>query len=162
MLGFLLAVALSVQAQAARSPVAVALSPSSTIAAIPELIKTLDPKGRIQAIADLDRLDRGVLGPATLADLSEAYRLLGQAERALKAATTLSSLDPKSSAGTAQSILVMTQSGNYAAAQATAESGLKRFPGDKDLLALLHQVKGRGVAIAPIVTEAGKSSAKPI
>jgi hypothetical protein len=51
--------------------------------------------------------------------------------------------DPGSSTGGRLSIAAWIHAGDYAAAQAGAERELKRFPGDKALLTLLHQAKGR-------------------
>lgn len=141
----LLAFLASAHAQPPRSPILLAISPSLTASAatLPEMIKALDGDGKTRALAGLDRLDRGPLDAAALAELSEAYRLLGRPAEALKAARELSSNHANGSAGVEQSILSLAQAGDYPAAQAAAESGLKRFPGNKDLLALFHQVKGR-------------------
>lgn len=134
--GVLLAFLVTTNAQSPRSPVRAVISDDST-APLPDLIKALDAAGRTEALARLDRLDRGPLDAAALAELREAYRLLGRSEDAR---------DGGGSAGDAQNILSLARSGKYAAAQAAAERGLERFPGDKNLLALLHQVKGRGAA----------------
>jgi hypothetical protein len=148
--GILLAFLASAHAQPLRSPVLAAIAASSEAPArsLFDLIKALDADGKTRALIGLDRLDRAVLDTAALAELSEAYRLLGRPEAALKAAQVLSVRDASSPTGDAQSILSLAQAGNYAAAQAAAESGLKRFPGDKNLLALFHQVKGRTVGTA--------------
>ena len=69
--------------------------------------------------------------------MREAYRLLGR------------SGDENGPAGDKEAVLASARAGDYAAAQAAAESGLKRFPGDPDFLALLHQVKGRSVGVSP-------------
>lgn len=161
--GILLVLLVSVQAQPPRSSVLAAISPSSAPRPLPDLIRGLDADGRTKALDALDRLDRSALDAAGLAELSEAYRLLGRNEDALKAARELSARDPGGVAGDAQTILALAQSGDYAAAQAVAESGLKRLPGDKSLLALLHQVKGRGAPVAPAqaAATAGRGAVPP-
>jgi len=148
--GILVVFLASAQAQPPRSPVLEAISASSASGSLPELIKALDADGKAAALAGLDRLDRAALDSAALAELSEAYRLLGRPENALKAARALSSRDGGAAAGDAQEIMSLAQAGDYAAAQAAAEEGLKRSPGDKNLLALFHQVKGRGVGGASL------------
>lgn len=136
--GLFLAFLVTTNAESPRSPVRAVISDDST-APLPDLIKALDAAGRTEALARLDRLDRGPLDDAALAELREAYRLLGRSEDAR---------DGGGSAGDAQNIFSLARSGKYAAAQAAAERGLERFPGDKNLLALLHQVKGRTAGIA--------------
>lgn len=145
--GVLLALLTAAHAEGARSPVIAAISTSSK-AALPELIVTLDATGRIGALERLDALDHETLDATALSELSEAYRLLGRPEKALKSAKALAARDGTSPAGDTQVILAYAEAGNYAAAQAAAESGLKRFPGDKNLLALFHQVKGRTIGAA--------------
>ncbi len=149
--GILLAFLVSAHAQLPRSPVLSAISASevSPTVPLPELIKALDAPGRTRALEALDALSLDSLEPSALFELSEAYRLLGRSGDALKAAAALTARDANSPAGDKQSILALTQVGDYAAAQAAAESGLKRFPGDPDFLALLHQVKGRSAGVSP-------------
>lgn len=147
--GVLFAFLIVAQAQAPRSPVRAAISSAATAQTLPELIRGLDADGRVEALAGLDSLERAALDAGGLAELSEAYRLLGRPTDALTAARALSERDVNGAAGDAQAIMALAQAGDYSAAQAAAESGLKRFPGDKDLLALLHQVKGRSVAPPP-------------
>lgn len=149
--GLLIACFINAHAQPPRSPVHSAISASAASPADPlsELIKALDAPGRARALAALDALNPDTLEPSALLELSEAYRLLGRSGDALKAAAALSARDANDPAGDKQSILALAQAGDYAAAQAAAERGLKRFPGDPDFLALLHQVKGRSAGVSP-------------
>lgn len=146
----LLACLFAAHAQAPRSPVLAAISPSAA-APLGELIGALDAEGKARVLANLDRLDQAALDPSQLGELSEAYRLLGRPGQALQAARTMSARDSSNPAGEVQSVLALAQAGSYASAQAAAESALKRFPGDKNLLAALHEVKGRA---APVTTRA--------
>ncbi len=139
---------LSANAKPPRSLVHSAVAAESSATTLPELVKELDADGRVRAVSALDQLDRRALDAVALAELSEAYRLLGRTDEAVAAAQALSARDSTSSAGEVQSILSLAQSGNFASAEAAAVDGLKRFPGDKNLLALYHQVKGRGLGAA--------------
>lgn len=141
--GILFVFIVAAQAQPS-SPVRSAISASSK--PLSEVISALDEGGKARALEALDRLDKRVLDSAALVELSEAYRLLGRPEDALKAARALSAREPGNADGEAQAIMAHAQSGDYGAAEAAAEAGLKRFPGDKNLLALLHQVKGRAAS----------------
>ncbi len=111
------------RAEPTRSPVRIALSPSAASASLPELIESLGPGGRPKALAALDRLDRAVLDAAALAELREAYRLLGRAETGL-----IRAADPKS-------VLVRAREGNLAASRSAAETAIRLFPTDKNLSA---------------------------
>lgn len=129
---FLLATA---YAEPARSPVMKALSASGTAASLGEVIKAMDAGGRARALGALDRIDRSALAPADQSELAEAYRLLERPDATLDRAVARD--------GEAKVIFAMAQAGEYGSAQAAAEKALQRSPGDKNLLALLHQVKGR-------------------
>lgn len=146
--GVLIVLLAAAHAEPVRSPVRSAIAPSSVSLPLPEIVRALDDDGKRRALVGLDGLDRSLLDTEALGELSEAYRLLGRNHEALEAAQSLSSRDSSSPKGDIQSILALAQSGNFASAQAAAESGLKRFPGDKNLLALLYEVKGRGAPTA--------------
>ncbi len=133
--GVLLVLLSAAYADSPRSPVLAALSPSSTGASLVEVIKAMNASERNHALAALDRLDRAALVPETTTELAHAYRLLGRPDAALDGAVSRD--------GEAKAIFALAEAGDYASAQAAAEKALKRFPGNKNLLALLHQVKGR-------------------
>jgi len=126
------------------------------------MIAGLDVDEKKSALVGLDSLDRTALDAKGLAELSEAYRFLGRPDSALKAANLLSSRDERSSAGEIQSILSLAKAGDYASAQSAAELGLKRFPGDKNLLALYHEVKGRGMPSPVTAAPAGNAAILPV
>lgn len=141
------------------SPVRLAISESSK--PLSEVIPALNEDGKARALAALDRLDTRALDSAALVELSEAYRLLGRPGDALNTARALSSRDSGNAAGDAQAIMALAQAGDFGAAQAKAEAGLKRFPGDKNLLALLHQVKGRAASSPQIKSPTAARTAEP-
>lgn len=134
---------ITAHAEPVASPVRAAISASPDAMPLRDLIAGLDSDGKKVALDRLEKLDRGALDTRVLVELSEAYRLLGRPDEANTAAQALSSRDTGSPDGEIQSILSLAQAGDYASAQSATERGLKRFPGDKNLLALLHQVKGR-------------------
>lgn len=142
-------------AEASRSPVMSALSSSTTAASLAEVIEAMDAVGRARALAALDRIDRSSLAPVDQAELAEAYRLLGRPDAALDGAVARG--------GETEAILAMAQAGDYSSAQAAAEKALQRVPADKNLLALLHQVKGRAkiksFSMPPDSTRPGASGA---
>lgn len=156
-----LAFVVAAHAEHSRSPVLTAITASSE-GSLSESIGKLDAAGKTRALGRLDALDQGALGAAALSELSEAYRLLGRPEEALKSARMLAIRDGANPDGDAQTILAHAQTGNYAAAQAAAERGLKRFPGDKNLLGLLHQVKGRTVGAVSPQPAIAPQSASPL
>ncbi len=132
-----------------RSPVLMALAPSATSSSLPELIKALGPEGRPKALAALDRLDRAALDAQALVELRDAYRLLGRLDAKID--------NDIARAGDEKTILTLAQAGNFAAAQTAAETALKLYPDDRNLLFLLHQAKGR-VAPGAVPASAGKRS----
>lgn len=134
---------ITAHAEPVASPVRAAISAMPDDMPLRDLIAGLDSDERKAALERLEKLDRGALDTRALVELSEAYRLLGRPNEANTAAQALSSRDTRGPDGEIQSILSLAQAGDYGAAQSAAEGGLKRFPGDKNLLALLHQVKGR-------------------
>lgn len=134
---------ITAHAEPVASPVRAAISASPDAKPLRDLIAGLDSEGKKDALYRLEQLDRSALDTRALVELSEAYRLLGRPNEANTAAQALSSRDSGSPDGEIQSVLSLAQAGDYGSAQSVAESGLKRFPGDKNLLALLHQVKGR-------------------
>ncbi len=143
-----LALAFTASAQAPRSPVIAAISSSAPAGAqLPELIRSLNDPGRRSALAALDALDRPSLDSGALLELSQAYGMLGRPGEAVKVAAMLSTRDAKSPAGDKAAITALTLVGDYRAAQKAAENALKRFPRDKDLLGLWHQVKDRVGAV---------------
>lgn len=127
----------------ARSPVLAAIDPNDDSMSLPDMIHSLDADGKKSALEGLDRLDRAVLDSDSLSELSEAYRLLGRNDDALNSARSLSSRNPGQPIGDILAVQALAQAGDFSSAQSAAEEGLKRFPGDRNLIALLHQVKGR-------------------
>ncbi|MBI2385017.1 MAG: hypothetical protein HYV14_03275 [Elusimicrobia bacterium] len=150
----------SAQAQPPLSPVLAAISAAAEKQPLPDLIKALDADGKTKALARLDRLDRAALDPSGLAELSEAYRLLGRTDRALEAARLLSAKNGEA-AGATQEILALAQSGDYKSAQAFAEGALKKHPRDPSLLAAYHQVKNRRAAAPDWTGASSESAARP-
>ncbi|UPT73042.1 MAG: hypothetical protein M0D55_14200 [Elusimicrobiota bacterium] len=154
--GLLLAFLSVAQAQAPRSAVLAALAPSATdVVPIAELIRGFDPAARTRALETLDKLDRASLFGPDLAELSEAYRLLGRMDRVAETASLIAQRGggPDGSAG---AILALAQSGDYGAAQKAAEAALKKNPNDTNLLAAYHQVKNRSSGKPPAAPAAAK------
>jgi len=140
----LLAALVCAHAREPRSPVLAAISPASAAAPLPGLFKALDADGRTRALAALDRLDRAALDAAALAELGEAYRLLGRDEGVREAAQAPSIPAAFARSGEARSRAILARSGHDAAAQAAALSGPERLPGDMSFTALPRPAEGRG------------------
>jgi tetratricopeptide (TPR) repeat protein len=125
------------------SPVTRAISPSGIEAeAVAELVRPMGAADKKAALERLDRLDRAELDAAGLVELGEAYTLLGRGDEARASARVALGRGPDPTAEFG-AIRILAAQKDYAAAENAAREALRRSPGDRSLLALLHEVKGR-------------------
>lgn len=126
---------------------------------VEELVALFAVEERSAVIERLDALDRATFSPASWSELSRAYSVLGAHEKAAQTGMSLQAASPEKTDGYVLASSAHYAAEDYEAAARVAERALKEHPGDKALLALLHQSKGRHRASSPSEGMPGRSPA---